>query len=99
MTTDNFCFYLQNSLIQTGQTGGHLYNDISPFSIPWTYAPSNFAAAAVAEEKGFVALPPGGLRRGGRRRERVRLQETNPHSADEADPDPGTLLIKSLIIL
>jgi hypothetical protein len=22
MTTDNFCFYLQNTLIQTSQTGG-----------------------------------------------------------------------------
>ena len=31
----------------------------------------------------------GHLRRGGRRRERVRLQETNPHSADETDQDPG----------
>jgi len=34
MTTDNFCFYLQNRLIQTSQTGGQLYNDTSPFS-PW----------------------------------------------------------------
>jgi hypothetical protein len=29
MTTDNVCFYLQNRLIQTSQTG-----DTSPFSIP-----------------------------------------------------------------
>jgi hypothetical protein len=36
MITDNFCFYLQNRLIQTGQTGGQLYSDTSPFSIPWT---------------------------------------------------------------
>jgi hypothetical protein len=35
MTTDNFCFYLQNRLIQTSQTGGQLYSDTSPFSIPW----------------------------------------------------------------
>ncbi len=35
MTTDNFCFYLQNRLIQTSQTGGHQYSDTSPFSIPW----------------------------------------------------------------
>jgi hypothetical protein len=34
MTTDNFCFYLQNRLIQTSQTGGQLYSDTSPFSIP-----------------------------------------------------------------
>ncbi len=37
MTTDNFCFYLQNRLIQTSQTGGQWYSDTSPFSIPWLY--------------------------------------------------------------
>ncbi len=31
MTTDNFCFYLQNRLIQTSQTGGQLYSDTSPW--------------------------------------------------------------------
>jgi hypothetical protein len=31
MTTDNFCFYLQNRQIQTSQTGGHWYSDTSPF--------------------------------------------------------------------
>jgi hypothetical protein len=35
MTTDNFCFYLQNRLFQTSQTGGQRYSDTSPFSIPW----------------------------------------------------------------
>jgi len=35
MTTDNFCFYLQNRLIQTNQTGGQWYSDTSPLSIPW----------------------------------------------------------------
>jgi hypothetical protein len=34
MTTDNFCFYLQNRLIQTSQTGGQRYSETSPFSIP-----------------------------------------------------------------
>ncbi len=34
MTTDNFCFHLQNRLIQTSQTGGQQYSDASPFSIP-----------------------------------------------------------------
>ncbi len=29
-----FCFYLQKRLIQTGQTGGQLYSDTSPFSVP-----------------------------------------------------------------
>jgi hypothetical protein len=37
MTTDNFCFYLQNRLIQTSQTGGQWYSDTSPFSIPCPY--------------------------------------------------------------
>jgi hypothetical protein len=37
MTTDNFCFYLQYSLIQASQTGGQWYSDTSPFSIPWSY--------------------------------------------------------------
>ncbi len=37
MTTDNFCFYLQNSLIQTSQTGGQRHSDTSPFSIPCLY--------------------------------------------------------------
>jgi hypothetical protein len=35
MTTDNFCFYLQNRLIQTSQTGGQWYSDTSLFGIPW----------------------------------------------------------------
>ncbi len=35
MTTENFCFYLQNRLIQTSQTGGQWYSDTSSFSIPW----------------------------------------------------------------
>jgi hypothetical protein len=34
MTNDNFCFHLQNRLIQTSQTGGQWYSDTSPFSIP-----------------------------------------------------------------
>jgi hypothetical protein len=36
MTTDNFCFYLQNGQMQTSQTGGQWYSDTSPFSIPWS---------------------------------------------------------------
>jgi hypothetical protein len=34
MTTDNFCFYLQNRLIRASQTGSQQYSDTSPFSIP-----------------------------------------------------------------
>jgi hypothetical protein len=37
MTTENFCFYLQNRLIDTSQTGGQWNNDTSPFSIPCFY--------------------------------------------------------------
>jgi hypothetical protein len=36
MTTDNFCFHLQNRPIQTSQTGGQQYSDTFPFSIPWS---------------------------------------------------------------
>jgi hypothetical protein len=38
MATDNFCFYLQNGLIQTSQTGGQWYSGTSPFSIPCFFA-------------------------------------------------------------
>ncbi len=36
MTSEYFCFYLQNRLFQTSQTGGQWYSDTSPFSIPCT---------------------------------------------------------------
>ncbi len=35
MTTNNFCLYFRNRLIQTSQTGGQRYSDTSPFSVPW----------------------------------------------------------------
>ncbi len=34
MTTDNFCIYMQNRLIQTSQTGGQRYSDASPLVFP-----------------------------------------------------------------
>ncbi len=40
MTSDNFCFYLQNRLFQTSLTGGQWYSDTSPFSFPWSVCPS-----------------------------------------------------------
>jgi hypothetical protein len=43
MTTDNFCFYLQNRLIQTSQTGGQWYSDTSPLSIPSFQAQQHLA--------------------------------------------------------
>jgi hypothetical protein len=44
MTTDIFCFYLQNRLIQTSQTGGQQHSDTSPFSIPCLKILDNIAA-------------------------------------------------------
>ncbi len=38
MTTENFCFYLQNRLIWKDQTGGQLYILTSHFSVPWLRA-------------------------------------------------------------
>jgi hypothetical protein len=35
METDHFCFYSQNRLIQSSQTGGQQYSNYSPFSFPW----------------------------------------------------------------
>ncbi len=35
MAANNFCFYWQNRLIETGQTGGQWYSDTSTFSIRW----------------------------------------------------------------
>ncbi len=34
MMTGNFCFYLQDRLIQTSQTGGQWYSDTSPLEFP-----------------------------------------------------------------
>jgi hypothetical protein len=34
MTTEVFCYYLQNRLIQTSQTGGQWYSDTSPLVFP-----------------------------------------------------------------
>jgi hypothetical protein len=34
MTTDISCFYLQNRLIQTSQTGGQRYSDTCPLEFP-----------------------------------------------------------------
>ncbi len=42
MTKDIFCFYLQNRLIQTSQTGGQWYSDTFPLSIPWVSSNHRF---------------------------------------------------------
>jgi hypothetical protein len=49
MMTDNLCFYLQNRLSKTSQTGGQWYSDTSPFSIPCSDGHSN-------DERLFVKL-------------------------------------------
>jgi hypothetical protein len=58
MTTDNFCFYLQNRHIQTSQTGGQRYNDISPFSIPWYLVTSlnSFIVPTPGDKKPFLNI-------------------------------------------
>jgi hypothetical protein len=53
MTTDNFCFYLQNRLIQTSQTGGQWHSDTSPFSIPWFFQ-NIFINANVQSQRNFA---------------------------------------------
>jgi hypothetical protein len=40
ITTDNVCFDLQDRLIPTGKTGGQLYSNTSPLSVPWFISPS-----------------------------------------------------------
>ncbi len=54
MTTDNFCFYLQNRLIQTSQTGGQWYSDTSPFSIPCTNIQTSTTKRAYGQTKALV---------------------------------------------
>jgi len=56
MTTDNFCFYLQNRLIQTSQTGGQRYSDTSPFSIPWLMSAFLFSPSLILALKARCLL-------------------------------------------
>jgi len=53
MTTEKFCFYLENRLIQTGQTGGQLYSDTSPFSVPWLDLGKFFQASKIFANKNW----------------------------------------------
>jgi hypothetical protein len=50
MTTDIFCFYLQNRPIQTSQTGSQWYSDTSPFSIPWFNKPTPGAVTNIDQK-------------------------------------------------
>jgi hypothetical protein len=72
--TTNFFIYLQNRLIQTSQTGGQLYSDTSPFSIPWLNVPLD---------------TPGSRRRGSRAPERL-LASAGPSSSCLIDSDTAT---------
>ncbi len=69
MTTDNCCFYLQNRLIQTSQTGGQRYSDTSPFSFPWAEPQRKLTSV-----RAWARPRPVGLRRktGGNGNERRR---------------------------
>jgi hypothetical protein len=58
MTTGIVCFYLQNRLIQTSQTGGQQYGDTSPFSIPYLDILTNKATAINIELSPFQAEWP-----------------------------------------
>ena len=63
MTTVNCCFYLQNRLFQTSQTGGQQHSDTSPFSIPWLHHCRPFMRLDGANEverlDGWEDLEPG----------------------------------------
>ncbi len=59
MTIDIFCFYLQNRLIQTSQTGGQWYSDTSPFSIPWI--PYHSLKTSQFQQSGVQMSLEGGL--------------------------------------
>ncbi len=54
--TENFCFYLQNRLIHTSQTGGQQYSDSSPFSIPW-FDPKLECLSVTDVSLGFAMKP------------------------------------------
>jgi hypothetical protein len=55
MTTEIFCFYLQNRQIQTSQTGGQRYSDTSPFSIPCPIAQKNEGKMPMAAAPAYLA--------------------------------------------
>ncbi len=52
----NFCFYLQNRLIQTSQTAGEWSSDTSPCSIPWFDNSKIFQASPVFASKAGTRL-------------------------------------------
>ncbi len=60
------CFYLQNRLIQTSQTGGQQYSDTFPFSIPCSeifggnfFSPNDVRNRRLLDRGRLVHLPGG----------------------------------------
>jgi hypothetical protein len=58
MTTDYFCFYFQNRLIQTSQTGGQRNSDTSPFSIPFIYVLAYYSYHTLRKRGGWLEYHP-----------------------------------------
>jgi hypothetical protein len=69
MVTDNFCFYLQNRLIQTSQTGCQPYSDNPPlvslarptsrvYMSLWVRSHMRFGSSDFAERCDFNRNPP-----------------------------------------
>jgi hypothetical protein len=64
MTNDNFCFYMQNRLIQTSQTGGQWYSDTFPLVFPGAsmhcqgiaFPRSHYIDLTLAEDKIYSIL-------------------------------------------
>jgi hypothetical protein len=54
MTTNNFRFYLQNRPIRTSQTGGQLYSDTSPFSVPCLSTPFQLVPVSIPFISPFI---------------------------------------------
>ncbi len=77
MTTDNFCFYLQNRLIQSNQTGGQWYSDTSHFnSLDKHYS---FASSSVTTKKKFYDVD---LRSAYQRRNRMEVRSLHDSRID-----------------
>jgi hypothetical protein len=56
MTTDNFCVYLKNRLIQNSQTGGQRYSDTSPLVFP---ALAYYTTVTITAVKSFLVEASG----------------------------------------
>jgi hypothetical protein len=57
MTTEIFCFYLQNRLVQTSQTRGQWYSDTSTFSIPWSVLQNSIYSSLAFRQSKLERFP------------------------------------------